>query len=46
MMQNLKLPLVEVTFPANVRGTIVVIPQLEFVKDSLTLKPYAVIADS
>jgi hypothetical protein len=41
-----ELPLAEVTLPANVRGTHVVIPQLEFVKDSLSLKPAAVIADS
>jgi len=41
-----ELPLAEVTLPANVRGTHVVIPQLEFVKDSLYLNPAAVIADS
>jgi len=41
-----ELPLAEVTLPANVRGTNVVIPQLEYVKDNLTLKPLAVIADS
>ena len=32
-----EMPLCEVTFPANVRGTSVVIPQLEFVKESLAL---------
>ncbi|MBA7510854.1 hypothetical protein ES705_02843 [subsurface metagenome] len=41
-----ELPLVETTLPANVRGTSVVIPQLELVKDDLTLRPCAVIADS
>jgi hypothetical protein len=41
-----ELPIVEATFPANVRGTHVIIPQLDFVKDSLALKPSAVIADS
>jgi len=41
-----ELPLVESTLPANVRGTSVVIPQLEFVKDKLFLDPDAVIADS
>ena len=39
-----ELPLVEITLPANVRGTSVVIPQLEFVKDDLDLNPCAVIA--
>jgi len=46
MMHSLKLPLVETTIAANVRGTNVVIPQLESVKDDLALKPLAVIADS
>jgi hypothetical protein len=41
-----ELPLVETTLPANVRGTHVIIGQLETVKDSLFLKPSAVIADS
>ena len=41
-----ELPLAEVTLAANVRGTHVIIPQLDFVKDSLALKPVAVIADS
>ena len=41
-----ELPLCEVTLPANVRGTSVVIPQLEFVKEGLLLDPDAVIADS
>ena len=46
MMRYLKLPLCEVTLPANVRGTNVVIPQLEFVKESLALDPDAVITNS
>ena len=41
-----ELPLAEITLAANVRGTSVIIPQLDFVKDSLNLKPAAVIADS
>jgi len=41
-----ELPLVETTLAANVRGTSVIIPQLDFVKDNLALKPSAVIADS
>jgi hypothetical protein len=41
-----ELPLAETTLAANVRGTHVVIPQLNFVKDSLALNPVAVIADS
>jgi len=41
-----ELPLVETTTPANIKGTSVIIPQLKFVKDSLCLKPYAVLADS
>jgi len=41
-----ELPLAETTLAANVRGTHVVIPQLDFVRDSLALKPAAVIADS
>jgi len=45
-MQNHKLPLAEVTLPANVRGTSVAVPQLKFVKDDLALVPCAVIADS
>ena len=41
-----ELPLVEVTLAANVRGTSVIIGQLDFVKDNLSLNPVAVIADS
>ena len=41
-----ELPLAEITIAANVRGTSVIIPQLDFVKNSLNLKPSAVIADS
>ena len=41
-----ELPLCEITLPANIRGTSVIIPQLEFVKESLCLEPYAIIADS
>jgi len=41
-----EMPLCEVTLPANVRGTSVVIPQFKFVKESLALDPYAVVADS
>ena len=41
-----ELPLCEVTLPANVRGTSLLIPQLEFVKEGLLLDPDAVIADS
>ncbi len=41
-----ELPLVEITLPANVRGTSVIKPQLEFVKDKLFLDPCAVMADS
>ena len=41
-----ELPLIETTLPANVRGTHVISGQLETVKDSLFLKPSAVIADS
>ena len=41
-----ELPLAEITLPANIRGTSVIIPQLDFVKDSLSLRPAAVIADS
>tara|TARA_Y100000294_G_C8545979_1_gene333169 strand:- start:115 stop:1395 length:1281 start_codon:yes stop_codon:yes gene_type:complete len=41
-----EMPLCEITLPANVRGTSVIIPQLEFVKDKLLLGPYAVMADS
>ena len=44
MMLNLKLPLCEVTIPANVRETSVILAQLEFVKDRLALDPDAVIA--
>jgi len=41
-----ELPLDEITLAANARGTSVIIGQLDFVKDSLALKPVAVIADS
>ncbi len=41
-----ELPLCEVTLPADIRGTSVIIPQLEFVKDKLLLDPAAVMADS
>jgi len=41
-----ELPLAEVTLAANVRGTSVIIPQLESLKDALSLNPCAVIADS
>jgi len=41
-----ELPICKVTLPANVRGTSIVIPQLEFVKDKLLLGPGAVMADS
>lgn len=41
-----ELPLVEMTLPANVRGTSVVQSQLRFVKEQLSLRPKAVIGDS
>jgi len=41
-----EMPLCEVTLPASVRGTNVIIPQLEFVKEGLCVDPYAVMADS
>jgi len=41
-----KLPLVEITLPANVRGTSVVLPQFNFIKEQLGLKVKAVIGDS
>lgn len=41
-----ELPLVEITLPANVRGTSVVLPQFNFSKEQLGLKPKAVIGDS
>jgi len=41
-----ELPLAEITLAANVRGNSVIIPQLDFVKDNLSLNPVAVIADS
>jgi len=41
-----ELPLCEVTLPANVRDTSVILPQLEFVKDKLLVKPEAIMADS
>ncbi len=41
-----ELPLVETTTPANIKGTSVIISQLEFVKDKLLLDPAAVMADS
>jgi len=33
-----ELPLVEITLPANVRGTSVVLPQSNFIKEQLSLK--------
>ena len=41
-----ELPLVEATHPANVRGTHVILSQLESIKDGLDLHPEAVMADS
>ena len=41
-----ELPIAETTTPANIKGTSVIIPQLEFVKDKLLLDPAAVMADS
>jgi hypothetical protein len=41
-----ELPLVEITLPANVRGTSVVLSQFNFVKEQLGLKIKAVIGDS
>jgi len=41
-----ELPLVEITLPANVRGTSVVLSQFCFVKEQLGLSPKAVIGDS
>jgi hypothetical protein len=41
-----ELPIAEITLAANVRGTSVIVPQLDFAKDNLALKPSAVIADS
>ena len=41
-----ELPLVEITLPANVRGTSVVLSQFNFVKEQLGLKSKAVIGDS
>jgi hypothetical protein len=41
-----ELPLVEITLPANVRGTSVVLSQFNFVKEQLGLKIRAVIGDS
>jgi hypothetical protein len=41
-----ELPLAEITLPANIRGTSVIVSQLEAIKDNLSLKPKAVIADS
>ncbi len=46
MIASLKLPLVQATLAANVRGTSVITVQLDFVKDNFSLKPSAVIADS
>ena len=42
MIVDLKLSLTEITFPANIRGTSVIIPQLDIIKDSLGLRPEAV----
>jgi hypothetical protein len=41
-----ELSLVEITLPANVRGTSVVQSQFRFVKEQLGLRPKAVIGDS
>ena len=41
-----ELPLVEITLPANVRGTSVVLSQFNFIKEQLGLKIKAVIGDS
>jgi hypothetical protein len=46
MIAALKLSLAEITLAANVRGNSIIIPQLDFVKDNLSLKPVTVIADS
>jgi len=40
-----ELTLVEITLPANVRGTSAVLPQFSFIKEQLGLKPKAVIGD-
>jgi len=42
---NLNYQFAEITLAANVRGTSVIISQLDFVKNRLNLKPLAVIAD-
>jgi hypothetical protein len=41
-----ELPLAEVTKPANTHESTLLIPQLEYLKDTLKLSPKAVIADS
>ncbi len=41
-----ELPLAEVTKPANVHESTLLIPQLKYLKDTLGLSPKAVIADS
>jgi hypothetical protein len=41
-----ELPLVEITLPANVRGTSVVLPHFALIKEELALKPKAVLGDS
>ena len=41
-----ELPLAEITLSANIRGTSVIVSQLDAIKDNLSLKPKAVIADS
>jgi len=41
-----ELPLVEITLPANVRGTSLFLPQFNFIKEQLDLKPKAAIGDS
>ena len=46
MIASQSFHLFKTTLAANVRGTSVIIPQLDFVKDNLALKPAAVIADS
>jgi len=42
----LELPLVEITLPANIRGTSVVLSQFYFIKEQLGLRPKAVIGNS
>ncbi|MBM3706679.1 MAG: DDE transposase, partial [Actinobacteria bacterium] len=46
MIVNLKLPLTEITLPANIRDTSVIVSQLDAIKNNLSLKLKAVIAGS